>query len=127
MLRVTIGGSFALKGGIPGYPFAKRVATVGQRWQGRGTAFTQTKTRLNGTLLGCWEPGHDQPWLILTDVPPQAADACGYGLRAYPTRLQTDEERRVAMAIYPHDRSHPGRAPWVGDHHRNVVVVIRRW
>ena len=81
MLRVTIGGSFRPEGWYHWVPFRQWVATVGQRWQGRGTAFTQTKTRLNCTLLGCWEPGHDQPWLILTDVPPQAADACGYGLR----------------------------------------------
>ena len=83
MLRVTIGGSFRPEGWYHWVPFRQWVATVGQRWQGRGTAFTQTKTRLNCTLLGCWEPGHDQPWLILTDVPPQAADACGYGLRAW--------------------------------------------
>ena len=83
MLRVTISGSFRPEGWYHWVPFRRLVATVGQRWQGRGTAFTQTKSRLNCTLLGCWEPGHDQPWLILTDVPPQAADACWYGLRAW--------------------------------------------
>ncbi len=76
MLRVTIGGAFRPEGWYHGVLFRQWVATVGQRWQGRGTAFAQTKTRLNGTLLGCWEAGHDQPWLIMTDVPPQAADAC---------------------------------------------------
>ena len=82
MLRVTIGGSFRPEGWYHWVPFRQLVAIVGQRRQGRGTAFTQTKTRLNGTLLGCWEAGHDQPWLIMTDVPPQAADAGWYGLRA---------------------------------------------
>lgn len=83
MLRVTIGGSFRPEGGYHWRPFRQLVPAVGRRWQGYGMAFTHCKTRLNCTLLGSWDPGHDQPWLILTDVPPQAADACGYGLRAW--------------------------------------------
>ena len=35
------------------------------------------------TLLGCWEAGHKDPWLVLTDLPPEAADAWWYGLRAW--------------------------------------------
>ena len=27
--------------------------------------------------MGCWEAGHKDPWLVLTDLPPEAADACG--------------------------------------------------
>jgi hypothetical protein len=38
---------------------------------------------LNGTLLACWEAGYRDPWLILTDLPPEASDACWYGLRAW--------------------------------------------
>jgi hypothetical protein len=32
--------------------------------------------------LACWEAGDKAPWLILTGVPPEASDACWYGLRA---------------------------------------------
>jgi hypothetical protein len=38
---------------------------------------------LTCTLLARWEAGHEDPWLILTDMPPQAADACWYGLRTW--------------------------------------------
>ena len=34
-------------------------------------------------MLAYWGEGHQAPWLILTDVPPEAAEACWYGLRAW--------------------------------------------
>lgn len=83
MLRVNVGGSFRPEGWYHWVPFRQLVLAVGDRWQGSGTAFTHPKTRLNCTLLGCWEAGHDAPWLILTNIPPQAAEACWYGLRAW--------------------------------------------
>ena len=33
-----------------------------------------------GTLLGWWGLGHKEPWLILSDLPPQQGDASWYGL-----------------------------------------------
>jgi hypothetical protein len=66
MLRVNLGGSFRPDGGYHWRPFRQRVPTVGQHWAGRGTAFTHPKTRLPCTLA-CWEAGHDDPWLILTN------------------------------------------------------------
>ncbi len=83
MLRVNLGGSFRPAGWYHWVPFRQLVSAVGRRWQGDGTAFTQRKTRLNCTLLARWEAGHDDPWLIVTDVPPQAAEAGWYGLRAW--------------------------------------------
>ena len=35
------------------------------------------------TLLGCWEEGHEDPWLVVTDLTPKAADICWYGLCAW--------------------------------------------
>lgn len=83
MLRVNLGGSFRPEGWYHWVPFRQLVPAIGRRWQGYGTAFSQPKTRLNCTLLACWEAGHDAPWLILTNVPPHAAEACWYGLRAW--------------------------------------------
>jgi hypothetical protein len=34
-------------------------------------------------LLVRWEDGYKDPWLILTDLPPEASDAGWYGLRAW--------------------------------------------
>ena len=55
---------FAPKGGYHWVPFRQLVLAVGDRWPGSGTAFTHPKARLNCTLLGCWEAGHDASWLI---------------------------------------------------------------
>ena len=34
-------------------------------------------------MLARWEDGYKDPWLILTDLPPEASDAGWYGLRAW--------------------------------------------
>ena len=33
--------------------------------------------------VGLWEAGYKDPWLILTDLPPEASEAGWYGLRAW--------------------------------------------
>jgi hypothetical protein len=83
LLRVNTGGSFRPEGWVHWQAFTQLVPTVGRRWQGRGTAFSGKTTRLNCTLLGYWGQGHQDPWLLLTDLPPEAASACWYGLRAW--------------------------------------------
>jgi hypothetical protein len=55
----------------------------GQRWQGRGTAFRNDYGHLECTLLAWWGEGYDEPWLVLTDLPPEAGAVCWYGLRAW--------------------------------------------
>ncbi|MDS4068596.1 MAG: hypothetical protein RKO24_03150, partial [Candidatus Competibacter sp.] len=83
LLRVNAGGTFRPAGWVHRYPLTHWVPTVGSRWQGRGTAFGTRQTRLDCTLLAYWGEGHQAPWLLLTDWPPQAAEACWYGLRAW--------------------------------------------
>ena len=83
LLRVNANGTFRPEGWYHRRAFRTFVPAVGRRWAGRGIAFSASKTRLACTLLARWEAGHEDPWLILTDVPPQAADACWYGLRAW--------------------------------------------
>src|SRR5205814_5242896 len=39
--------------------------------------------RLECTLLAFFGEGHKDPWLLLTDLPPENADACWYGLRTW--------------------------------------------
>src|SRR5262249_9171095 len=34
-------------------------------------------------LLACWEAGHDEPWLLLTDLAACAANPCWYAYRAW--------------------------------------------
>ncbi len=35
------------------------------------------------TLLACWHEGYDEPWLVLTDLPPEAGSAVWYCLPAW--------------------------------------------
>ncbi len=56
---------------------------VGSRFQKRGSAYKDEDARLECTLLAWWGEGHDDPWLILTDPPPQAADAAWRAMRAW--------------------------------------------
>lgn len=81
-LRVNKGGTFCPQG-------AQRdkmscfVAQMGGCWSGRGRAFGDKKRQLDCTLLAYWEKGCAEPWLILTDLPPQTGAAAWYGLRAW--------------------------------------------
>ena len=82
-LRVNTGGSFRPQGLCHWRPFCEFVPTKGCRWQGLGTAYSGRKTRLNCTLLAYWGETYQDPWLVLTDLAPECADACWYGLRAW--------------------------------------------
>ena len=33
--------------------------------------------------MACWEPGHDEPWFVLTDLAPNQSEALWYGMRAW--------------------------------------------
>ena len=62
-------------------PLASFVPQPGTSWRGTGLAFTRNQVAC--TLLARWEDGYKDPWLILTDLPPEASDAGWYGLRAW--------------------------------------------
>lgn len=85
-LRVNVGGTFRPEGERLWKPFLELCPNVGARWQGRGVAYRGAKTQLRCTLLAYWGEGHEDPWLILTDLPPGSAEACWYGLRAWIER-----------------------------------------
>jgi len=53
----------------------------GHLWSGTGTCFKVHS--IQATLLVQWEKGFAEPWLILTDLPPEHALPCWYGLRAW--------------------------------------------
>lgn len=53
----------------------------GQKWAGTGTCFKVHS--IQATLLVQWEDGFEEPWLILTDLSPDYALPCWYGLRAW--------------------------------------------
>jgi hypothetical protein len=53
----------------------------GCSWSGTGTCFKVHP--IKATLLVQWQEGFEEPWLILTDLPPQQALPCWYGLRVW--------------------------------------------
>jgi DDE family transposase len=82
-LRINTGGTFRPAQARTFQPLQTFVPQPGTRWRGRGTAFQQAGRQLECPLWARWEEGYKDPWLILTDLPPEASDAAWYGLRAW--------------------------------------------
>ena len=78
-LRINTGGIFRPKGQVRGVPLKTLVPEPGTTWQGTGIACKGRHRQRHCTLLACWEAGDKAPWLILTDLPPEASTACWYG------------------------------------------------
>jgi hypothetical protein len=84
MMRITRRNRFLPAGWVHHQPVWWFASKVGRRWQGRGVAFPTTpESRLACTLLACWSEGHDDGWYLITDLPPQVAEAAWYGLRMW--------------------------------------------
>jgi hypothetical protein len=83
LLRINNQGKFRPEGWYHWITMTELVQNVGQRWQGRGTAFKSRSCQLPCTLLACRGENYQDPWLVLTDLPPEAADVCWYGMRAW--------------------------------------------
>ena len=83
LLRINNQGKFRPQGWYHWQELKAVVTKVGQRWQGRGTAFKTESAQLECTLLACWDEGYADPWLVVTNLSPEAADICWYGLRAW--------------------------------------------
>jgi len=92
-LRINTGGTFRPTGQVRGVPLKTLVPEPGTTWQGTGIAFTGRHRQLHGTLLACWEAGYTDPWLILTDLPPEASTAWWYGVRAWIEQGFTSTKR----------------------------------
>lgn len=62
-------------------PLAGLLDAPGRAWCGE--VFCHREQTLRATLLARWEPGYREGWLVLTDLPPAAAEVAWYGLRAW--------------------------------------------
>src|SRR5437667_6400973 len=82
-VRINTGGTFRPTGQVRGVPLKTLVPEPGTTWQGTGIAFKGRYRQLPCTLLACWEAGYKDPWLLLTDLPPEASTAWWYGLRVW--------------------------------------------
>ena len=72
--------TFCADGGrrLPALRFVSRPDTA---WIGRGTAFGPPTAQRRCTLLVVWYAEQEEPWVILTDLPPQEVGPSWYALR----------------------------------------------
>ena len=83
LMRVKQGGKFRPRGWYHFHWLKDFVPSIGKRYVGVGVAYKNSKTPLDCTLMACWERGHNEPWLLLTDLPPRACNPCWYAYRAW--------------------------------------------
>lgn len=80
-LRINGGGKYRPHGAAGFRWLSQAVTEVGQAWSGLVICF---KTQpLACTLLARWDEGYAEPWLIITDLSPEQADALWYAMRPW--------------------------------------------
>ena len=55
----------------------------GEAWVGRGRLGSPKGRRLSVTLVAVWTPGQEEPWVVITDLPPERVGVSWYALRAW--------------------------------------------
>lgn len=82
-LRINRGGTFHPAEQSQRRRLLELVPRVGDSWAGRGVAFQGPEARLRCTLPARWDPGHKDPWLVLTDLDPEDCSVAWYGVRTW--------------------------------------------
>ena len=121
-LRINRQGHYRPAGAATFRPLNQVITRVGQAWAGVVTCFATPERQLDCTLLAHWEAGYRDPWLILTDLPPSAADVAWYGLRAW-IECGYKDSKRGGWQWHQTKMTSPGRAErlWL------VIAVATLW
>ena len=82
-MRYRKNTTFCADGGksATGGPARAFVSVPDTAWVGRGTAFGPPATQRRCTLLVVWYAEQEEPWIILTDLPPEEVGVSWYALR----------------------------------------------
>jgi hypothetical protein len=112
-LRLNTGGTFRPKGHVRRVSLKTVVPEPGTTWQGTGLAFQGPQRHRPGTLLACWAAGDTDPWLMLTDRPPEASAACWDGWRAWMEQ-GLKSTQRAGWQWHRTHRTKPERAARLG-------------
>lgn len=83
LMRVKGAGTFRPAGWVRWRRMGGYAGREGGRFAARGQAYRWAETPLDCTLLACRVAGCADPWLILTDLPPSAADPLWYAFRSW--------------------------------------------
>jgi hypothetical protein len=92
-VRINRQGQSCLDGEDTVRLLSQVVTTHGQPWAGRVTCVTTRPRQLDCTLLARHAAGSRDPWLIVTDRDPAAADIAWYSLRTWVECGVTDSKR----------------------------------
>lgn len=82
-LRINAQGQFRLPHSTTFQPLKTVIACGDQPRQMEIVCFKTAKAQLKCTLLARWEVSYRDPWLIVTDLLPQQAQAAWYGMRSW--------------------------------------------
>lgn len=82
-LRINQGGQFRPVGQAGFRALSTALPRMGAQWCGLIECFATPSCRLRCTLVACWSPAHADPWLVLTDLPPEVAQVAWYGMRTW--------------------------------------------
>jgi hypothetical protein len=81
LLRINLRSKYRPKGVADFRHMSQLLPCPGSVWAGKVTCFAINS--VEGTLLACWGVKHLEPWIILTDLPPENASAAWYGMRGW--------------------------------------------
>jgi Transposase DDE domain len=121
-LRINRQGQYCPQGVSAFRPLSQVITRMGQSWAGAVTCFATKERQLSCTLLARWEAGYRDPWLVVTDLPPQGADVAWYGLRAW-IECGFKDSKRGGWQWHQTKMSNPARAErlWL------VIAVATLW
>jgi len=80
-LRINLGGKVRPLGAEKFDWLSSLVPHTGSAWCGVVDCFVQSTLRC--TLLARWDEGYADPWLVLTDLAPEAANVVWYSMRTW--------------------------------------------
>jgi Transposase DDE domain len=80
LCRIRTDATFRPQGGKR-LPVRALVGSPGRAWVGCGEAYKHAATRRRATLIVIWAVGQEDPWVLLTDLPPTAVGPSWYALR----------------------------------------------
>ncbi len=94
----------------------------GHAWVGAGVAYKEAAKRQAATLIVAWEVGQAAPWLLLTDLAPEAVGPAWYGLRVW-VELGFRALKRLGWQWQRTRRTDPDRVA----RHWLVLAVATLW
>jgi hypothetical protein len=86
LMRIRAQGYYRPTGQPEWRPLANLRPPLDQQQAWTGDAFKNPEGRLACTLVAWWTEGHDEPWLLLTDLSGEHVRGCWYGLRSWIER-----------------------------------------